>query len=79
MRILSTKTQWRVIALLVGLASRVKPSSYNGTMDEQFERFNQFTTEITDLVYRLAGVEGLAYLNERCGIPSNPEFNKEQK
>lgn len=78
MRILSTKTQWRVIALLVGLASRVKPSSYDGTMDEQFERFNQFTTVITDLVYRLGGTEGLAYLEGRCGIPSNPEFNEKQ-
>ena len=78
MRILSTKTQWRVIALLVGLASRVKPSSYDGTMDEQFERFNQFTTEITDLVYRLGGTVGLVYLDSRCGISSNPEFNEEQ-
>lgn len=78
MRILSTKTQWRVIALLVGLASRVKLSSYEGTVDEQAKRFNQFTTEITDLVYRLGGMEGLAFLEERCGMSSNPIFKEEK-
>lgn len=78
MKVLSTRTQWRVIALLVGLASRVKPSSYNGTTEEQFERFDQFTTETTDLVYRLGGAEGLAYLEGRCGISSNPDFMKEE-
>jgi hypothetical protein len=79
MRIISMKTQWRLIRFIVYMSENVRPSTFNGTTTEQFNKFDKFTEEVTDLVYRIGGLKGLICIEKALGISSNPEFTEEQK
>lgn len=77
MRIISKKTQWRLIRLIVARSENVKLSDFKGTLQEQTEKFWKYATEVADLVYQLGGIAGLAFLERRCGISSNKNLMEE--
>lgn len=77
MKIISKKTQWRLIRFIVARSENVRFSDFKGTMQEQMDKFEKYATEVTDLVYRIGGFEGLAFLESRCGISSNKDFKED--
>lgn len=78
MRIISKKTQWRLIRFIVARSENVRLSDFKGTLDEQVEKFDKYTKEVTNLVHKLGGMAGLVFLEKRCGISSRSEFRKEE-